>query len=211
MKNASIHWIMSNKFVLMTFIPTMIFLALSHRVVAKDPGLCFMVTSSGKTISLDKLCGVTLDQTVAQIPTKIIRSKAEVTQIQSISKVPNVKLSRIPIKRRIGQTPVIEVSFNNKQKFDMILDTGANSTLITRAMANQLQIKPTGNMEAQVADGSQIKLLTGHVKYMAVGKVVVNNIEVAIAPNAPIGLLGHDFFGNYDIKLLANEVEFQRR
>jgi hypothetical protein len=34
---------------------------------------------------------------------------------------------------------------------------------------------------------------------------------VAIAPKAEIGLLGHAFFENYDIKILEKEVEFHKR
>jgi predicted aspartyl protease len=118
---------------------------------------------------------------------------------------------RIPIKRRLGNTPVIDVTFNNKQTFEMILDTGANGTLITRRMANKLKVNATGTMEAQIADGSQVKFRTGQIKSIVVGGVVAKDIKVAIAPNAGIGLLGHDFFGNYDIKLLEKEVEFHQR
>lgn len=171
-----------------------------------------MVTSSGKTISLNTLCGVTIPKReIAQIPKTATIPKPEIAQIPKAATIPKPKIARIPIKRRIGNTPVIEVTFNNKQSFEMILDTGANGTLITRKMANALKVKATGTMQAQIADGSEVKFPTGQIKSMAVGSVVAKNLKVAIAPKAGIGLLGHDFFGNYDLKLLEKEVEFQRR
>jgi predicted aspartyl protease len=198
MKYASHHRIFTNKLVLLAFIPTLIISALSSRVSAEDPGICFMVTSSGKTINLGTICGKK-----NQIKT--------IAQVSNNTKSLSSKITRIPIKRRIGKIPVIDVRFNNHQTYEMILDTGATGTLITRKMANQLSVKSTGIMEAQIADGSQIKLSTGKVKSIAVGGVTAKNIEVAIAPKAGIGLLGHDFFGEYDIKLLENEVQFYRR
>ncbi|MEA5620648.1 retropepsin-like aspartic protease [Cronbergia sp. UHCC 0137] len=207
MKDASQNWIMTKKMVVVSLIPTVIFAALSHRVVAEDPGICFMVTSSGKTVSLGKLCGAKTKSNSEYL----IQKNKNISHISSLTKLSEGKVGRIPIKRRIGKTPVIEVTFNNNQTFDMILDTGANGTLITRGMANQLKVKTTGTMRAQIADGSQIKFSTGQVKSMAAGGVVANNIEVAIAPKGGIGLLGHDFFGNYDIKLSATDVEFHQR
>jgi predicted aspartyl protease len=217
MKDALRYGKMSRKLALISCIPTLIFSAFSHPVAAEDQGMCFMVTSSGQTLSLNKLCGMVILPTrkIAQLPIPMnpVESNQEILPppVKTVYKIPQHHISRIPIKRRIGATPVIEVRFNNRQTFEMILDTGANNTLITRGMAKKLKIKPTGIMEAEVADGSEIKLLTGRVKTMNVNGVIARNLKVAIAPKADIGLLGHDFFGKYDIRLFANEVEFQRR
>jgi predicted aspartyl protease len=214
MKNGKNQGKIGKIFLSVVFVPTLFIGAISYRVGAEDPGLCFMVTSSGKTVSLGKLCGATAQTpktNTAAITTETTENKEDKLSVSKSHKKIDNRVARIPIKRRIGRTPVIEVNFNNKQSFDMILDTGANSTLITRKMANKLNIKTTGSIAAQVADGSQIKLLTGHVKSIAVSSMVAQNLEVAIAPNAGIGLLGHDFFGDYDIKLSATEVEFHRR
>jgi predicted aspartyl protease len=183
----------------------------SHQVGATDPGVCFMVTSSGKTISLTKICGPQTIQSNLPDPSPVKHSASRVAQISTSVKYLDPNTVRIPIKRHIGRTPVIDVRFNNKQTFEMVLDTGADGTLITRKMANQLKLKLTGTIEAQIADGSEVKFFTGKVKTITVGRIVAKNIEVAIAPKADIGLLGHDFFGNYDIRLLEKEVEFRRR
>lgn len=56
-------------------------------------------------------------------------------------------------------------------------------------------------MQAQIADGTQVQFPTSKVDSVAACGVVANNLEVAIAPKVGVGLLGHDFFGNYDIKI----------
>ena len=166
----------------------MICLGFPHRVMAEDPGACFMVTSSGRTVELGKLCSQ-----------KTAPPDNDNTVV------------RVPIKRHLGRTPVIDVTFNNNQTFEMIVDTGASSTLITSGMASQLKLQTIGKMQAKIADGSQVEFLTGKVKSIEVGGAIANNLEVAIAPRGVIGLLGHDFFGNYDIKILEQQVEFHRR
>jgi predicted aspartyl protease len=178
--------VMSTKSYAYALIPTLIFLAFSHQAIADDPGACYMVTSSGKTVGLERLCG-------------------------NIAAPSNDRVFRVSIKRRFGGTPVIDVTFNDKKTFEMIVDTGASGTIITQSMANTLKLQTIGTMQAQIADGSEVEFPTSKVKSIAAGGVTANNLQVAIAPKASIGLLGHDFFGNYDIKILEREVEFHHR
>ena len=189
MNDAWRGWITTSKLALIAVMPTLIFLAYPHRVTAEDPGVCFMVTSSGTTIGLTKLCGLR----------------------KTPSQSSDNRVFRIPIKRRLGRTPIIDVTFNNKKTFEMIVDTGATGTVITQQMANTLKLQATGIMKAQIADGSQVQFSTSKVKSIAAGGVVAKNLEVAIAPNGIVGLLGHDFFGNYNITILEQAVEFQPR
>ncbi|MEH2276183.1 MAG: retropepsin-like aspartic protease [Nostoc sp.] len=182
---------MNNQIKIMTLtaiglMPTLIFLTFFYRAIADDPGVCYMITSSGKTVGLGSLCG-------------------------NIVAPSDNRVFRVPVKRRFGGTPVIDVTFNDKKTFEMIVDTGASETIITLSMANTLQLQATGTMQAQIADGSQVEFPTSKVKSIAVGGITANNLQVAIAPKASIGLLGHDFFGNYDIKILEKEVEFHHR
>ncbi|WP_341528899.1 retropepsin-like aspartic protease [Nostoc sp. UHCC 0302] len=180
-------WRTSINLALIVAIPMLIYLPFSHQATAEDPGACFMITSSGKTVGLANLCGTT-------------------APLENDSRV-----FRVPIKRRLGGTPIIDVTFNDKQTFEMVMDTGATGTVITQEMASTLKLQATGRMQAQIADGSLVQFFTGKVKSIAVGGVTANNLQVAIAPKAGIGLLGHDFFGNYDIKILEKQVEFQLR
>ncbi len=57
-----------------------------------------------------------------------------------------------------------------------------------------------------------VKFPVGYVQSIAVDGAVANKVLVAIAmSDGDIGLLGHDFFGNYDVTLKQNVVEFRRR
>ncbi|MBD2294558.1 retroviral-like aspartic protease family protein [Anabaena sphaerica FACHB-251] len=169
-----------------TAISGMMLLTLPSVATANDPGGCFMVTSSGKTVSLGQLCGMTPPPSTP-------------------------KVFRIPIKRRIGKTPIIDVTFNGNQVFEMVVDTGATGILITQEVATALKLQPSGTMKASIADGSIVEFKTSNVLTVSVGGAVLNNAKVAIAPKARIGLLGHDFFEKYDLKILEKQVEFYPR
>jgi predicted aspartyl protease len=187
MSNAWKRWITTINLAAIALMPTVMFLAFSHRATADDPGACYMITSSGKIVGLERLCG------------NIIAAPSD------------NRVFRVPIKRRFGGTPVIDVTFNDKKTFEMIVDTGATGTIVTLNMANTLKLQATGTMQAQIADGSEVEFPISKVKSVTVGGVTVNNLQVAIAPKANIGLLGHDFFGSYDLKILEKEVEFHHR
>ncbi|MDB9303717.1 MULTISPECIES: retropepsin-like aspartic protease family protein [Cyanophyceae] len=114
-----------------------------------------------------------------------------------------------PIKRRMGGTPIVEVTFNNQQKFEMIVDTGASGTVITQEMANALAVVQVGTVKANTASARTVDFPIGYVDSMAVGGVKVNRVAVAIAgPELETGLLGHDFFGKYDVTIRRDVVEF---
>lgn len=116
----------------------------------------------------------------------------------------------VPIKRRMGGTPVIEVKFNGNEYFEMIVDTGASGTVITQKMADSLSIVPVGQAKANTASSKAVTFPIGYVNSMEVGEVKVNQIPVAIAgPGLETGLLGHDFFGDYDITIKRDVVQFR--
>jgi predicted aspartyl protease len=154
----------------------------------EDP--CYMITSSGRRVSLGKLCGSGNSVKAPTAPTGMIQAK---------------------IKRRSGGTPVIDVTFNGNQTFEMLLDTGASGTLITRSMARSLRLPIIGVDQFIMADGRTVLMPLGRIQSMAIQNAVVKNVNVAIAPDSADGLLGHDFLGNYDIKIKRDVVEFYPR
>jgi aspartyl protease family protein len=123
----------------------------------------------------------------------------------------NQKVFQAKIKRRVGGTPVIDVLFNGNKTFEMIVDTGASGTLISQRMATALGVRPVRTVRAGIADGSVVEFPIGLVRSIRVGGAAVQNVEVAIAKQMQIGLLGHDFFGNYDVKIKKDVVEFYVR
>jgi predicted aspartyl protease len=117
-----------------------------------------------------------------------------------------------PIVRREGNTPVIQVTFNNNQTFDMIVDTGASGTLITDRMAQALGVVPVAATRVDTASESGVVVPLGYVNSIAVNGAMTQNVMVAIAgPQLSTGLLGHDFFGGYDVTIREHEVVFRER
>ena len=152
---------------------------------------CYMVTASGKKTSLGPLCG--------EMPSESTGATSATTAKNGVY--------RVPIKRRLASTPVIDVMFNGK-KFEMILDTGASSTLITQRMAIALGLKPTGARQMIIADGSRVWFLTANIGSVTTGGMPARKLTVTVAPNSDIGLLGHDFFDRYDVKIKRSVIEF---
>lgn len=117
-----------------------------------------------------------------------------------------------PIIRRAGNTPVIQVLFNNSQPFDMIVDTGASGTLITQQMASALGVVPVGQTTVDTASQRGVSFPLGYVQSIEVDGAVASNVLVAVAGvDLDVGLLGHDFFGDYDVTIREKEVEFRER
>jgi predicted aspartyl protease len=157
---------------------------------------CYMVTASGKKVALGTLCG---ELPPEPTPTTTPDGKAPSSAKSGIY--------RIPIKRRLASTPVIDVTFNGKT-FEMIFDTGASSTLITQRMSDRLGLKAIGSRQVTIADGSTLRFPVAMVGTVSAGGVMTRKMAVTIAKNSDIGLLGHDFFGKYDVKIKRNVIEF---
>lgn len=148
---------------------------------------CYMVTSSGKRVGLGKLCRGTTVQPVSQ------------------------GFFQARIKRRDGGTPVIDVTFNGNQTYEMLVDTGASGTLVTRTMAQSLNLPIVGAGRYTMADGRTIVMPVGRLTSLAVSGAAIRNVDVAIAGDYAEGLLGSDFLGNYDIKIKRDVIEFYPR
>lgn len=163
--------------------------------------------SSGIVIGI---ASPTTDKFDSPSPTPTESTPTPATELETNTS--NSEVFQVPIKRRVGRTPVVEVIFNGDQTFEMIFDTGASGTVITQKMAESLGVEPSGEVMANTASGKGIKFSTGQVDSIAVEGVEAKNFRVAIATSGlDIGLLGQDFYGNYDISLKQNVIEFRRR
>ncbi|MGB3494427.1 MAG: retropepsin-like aspartic protease [Elainellaceae cyanobacterium] len=117
-----------------------------------------------------------------------------------------------PIVSRSGGTPVVLVTFNGSQPFEMIVDTGASGTVITQSVAIALGVRPVGETSVATASSNNVTFQLGYVDSMEVGGSRQGRTLVAIAgPSLDIGLLGHDFFGRYDVTVRQDVVEFRER
>lgn len=129
----------------------------------------------------------------------------------AIAAAPNQKVFQALIKSRTGGTPVVDVNFNGVRQFDMIVDTGASGTVITQQMASALGVVPVGKAKANTASDRNVEFEIGYIDSMEVGGAIIKHVPVAIAPSADleIGLLGQDFFSNYDVTIKRDVVEFR--
>jgi predicted aspartyl protease len=146
---------------------------------------------------------------IAPVPAPIA---AAVPQAVPVSQPSENQVFYAPIVRREGNTPVISVIFNTNQPFDMIVDTGASGTLITHQMANSLGVVPVAQATVDTASQKGVTFPLGYVQSIEVGGALANDVLVAIGgPELDVGLLGHDFFGHYDVTIREKEVEFRER
>ncbi|MBW4419014.1 MAG: retroviral-like aspartic protease family protein [Myxacorys californica WJT36-NPBG1] len=113
---------------------------------------------------------------------------------------------RVKIKYRKNRIPVIDVVFNGSQRYEMMVDTGASSTMINEEMAERLGVKVVGTTKAQTAAGVA-NVQIGFLRSIAVGNNTIVDVPVSIGP-LDIGLLGHDLFGDCDLSIKRDVVEF---
>ncbi|MEL6162650.1 MAG: retropepsin-like aspartic protease [Cyanobacteria bacterium J06641_2] len=150
--------------------------------------------------------------TTSRQPIPIPIQTREVYAAVPVQDKPQATAFRAPIKRRIGGTPIIDVTFNGKQRFEMIVDTGASGTVITQRMARLLNVTTVGKAKANTASALGVEFPIGYVDSIEAGGVKIKKVPVAIAGSGlQNGLLGHDFFGNYDITIKSDVVEFRPR
>ncbi|MEM9087328.1 MAG: retropepsin-like aspartic protease [Cyanobacteria bacterium P01_F01_bin.53] len=114
---------------------------------------------------------------------------------------------RVPVVRRLHGTPVVRVTFNDEKIYDMILDTGASRTLITRQMADELGIVATERMLATTASETEVVFDIGRVESIAMGQVTLRDARIGIGESVGVGLLGNDFLRGYDVTIRDREVE----
>ncbi len=123
-------------------------------------------------------------------------------------------LGAATIKRRSHGVPVVEVLMNNRVPFEMMVDSGASMTVITRSMAAALGITP-----AQIIDRATFSTANGltempivYIKSIAVAGLSTDMIPVAVAgPEMEIGLLGQDFLQRFDVSFRRDAIEFHQR
>ncbi|MBE9094934.1 retroviral-like aspartic protease family protein [Tychonema sp. LEGE 07203] len=166
----------------------------SSRATAQEIEGCFMRNDRGQTVNLSSsVCGF--------VPQKLTPAAS-----------PEVKsgVFLVKIKRREANIPVIEVTFNGTQKFEMMVDSGASRTVITPAMAAALKIVPQGSVLAKTPNGIATFAL-GNLTSIEAGGLAITNVVVPISPALDIGLLGHDFFGNKDVTIKQDVIEFRSR
>lgn len=154
---------------------------------------CYIQHSNGQHIDLGALCG-----NAPNSPT-VSRSKVVI----------------IPIKRRLSGIPSVDVTFSTpkgKKTFEMLFDTGASGITVTGDMANAMGLVPEKSSYSSTA-GGVVQIGLSRIASVEVGGLVAKNLPVAINPAMPLqlGLLGQDFYQNYDVTIKQDTIELRHR
>lgn len=180
---------------------TVIFNSLAISAPAQSSSACFMLDANGKAIDLGYLC-----QNSNSTNSRPARSILVPTR--SIAE-PGVQI--VPIKSRRSGIPVIEVKFDDRYTFEMMLDTGASGIYITKQMAEILKVTYTETDFISTASSDSVEMPAGYVYSVGVGKLTQKNPRVTTLPTMDMGLLGQSFFSNYDMTIKSDVVEFRER
>ncbi|WP_036484519.1 TIGR02281 family clan AA aspartic protease [Myxosarcina sp. GI1] len=157
---------------------------------------CFMQDASGKPLDLSHLCR---------------NGKSPNRRQTNSATVYEPRVYTIPIIRRNAGIPVIEVQFNERYVFEMMLDTGASMTVLTPQMARALNFEPLGSLPVQTPSHELVYLPLGQVKSIAAAGSVARNVPVVVSSSLTVGLLGQNFFGNFDVTIKYDVIEFRER
>ncbi len=150
----------------------------------------------------------TARQKADRFVSKPVQNLASTNQVASSS---SLDTFTIPIQRKLGGVPLIEVTFNDNHQVPMLLDTGASHTLLTATIATQLQLQPNGTAQAKTANGTA-NFQVARIDKIRFGTGEIKNVQVAIGQNdLPYGLLGHDVYDGYDITIKESSIEFRKR
>lgn len=102
----------------------------------------------------------------------------------------------------LGPSAIVPVILNQTQRGNLMLDTGATSTVISHRLAALLSLRPTRSGLAQTV-GGLIAVSVAQLKSLRVGDAEVTDLPVIVHdfsqdPRVD-GLLGMDFLGRYQI------------
>ncbi len=111
---------------------------------------------------------------------------------------------------RYGTNFMVKVTINNSTVLNMLLDTGASSTVIYEKSMNKIKHAVIRkNVKVQTAS-STIKAKSIKLKSIALENSIVYNIKAFViktsARNTTDGLLGMNFFENYDFYIDQKEA-----
>jgi predicted aspartyl protease len=109
----------------------------------------------------------------------------------------------IPVKILAGHA-IVPVTFNNSITANLMVDTGASRTMVSKRVARDLRLYSMGSGTGYGV-GGRVTLGIGRVESIKVGEVEVQNMPVSIHDFSPDpsyeGLLGVDFLGRFHMSL----------
>lgn len=113
------------------------------------------------------------------------------------------RLSELPV-RMVGNVPVLQAGING-QDASMVLDTGANITVLNRTAARRLGIEAGAGQVSMTGAGGTAQGVPARVAKVTLGAAVSNDVQVLLADTPPgfDGLLGLNVLIDYELELDA--------
>ena len=109
----------------------------------------------------------------------------------------------IPVQIR-GSKIIVPVTFNHATTANLLLDTGASQTMISKRIARDLRLYSSGS-GTRYGIGGSVMVSTAQIDSLKVGEAEMRNILVSIhdfsLDSRYEGLLGFDFLGNFQMSL----------
>src|ERR1700682_2429350 len=112
---------------------------------------------------------------------------------------------------------LVPVKVNGRGPFEFILDTGAGTSLLSTALAQQLDVKVLGSKEGQSA-GGKVSVSLAKLDSLAVGEARLSEIDVGIVDLDQIGKtvgakidgdLGYNFLKHFRISINYDKCEIR--
>lgn len=179
-----------------------IFNSTAIAVLAQNYSSCYMLDENGDSLDLGHLCQNSPPSKTSRPAKNFVAPNPEQKK---------VGIQVVPIKRRRSGIPVIDVKFNNRYVFEMMLDTGASAVVITQQMAKKLNVNHSETIWVSTPSSRYFRMPAGYVYSIGVGKLTQKNTRVITSSSMDIGLLGQSFFSRYDITIKRDVVEFRER
>jgi clan AA aspartic protease (TIGR02281 family) len=117
---------------------------------------------------------------------------------------------------RPGGTVVVDVLLNRRLTAPMLLDTGADFTVLTRQVAKDLRLSSLDRLPTQEFNtaGGTVRLPIARLQSLRVGTAEALDVEVAIdiQGHMPMGLLGMTFLRHFKVTVdhQRGQVTFER-
>jgi predicted aspartyl protease len=109
----------------------------------------------------------------------------------------------IPVKILAGHA-IVPVTFNNSVTANLMVDTGATRTMVSKRVARDLRLSSMGSGTGYGV-GGRVTVSIARVESVKVGEVEIQNMPVSIHDFSPDpsyeGLLGVDFLGRFQMSL----------
>jgi predicted aspartyl protease len=109
----------------------------------------------------------------------------------------------IPVKIHGGHA-IVPVTFNNSVTANLMVDTGASRTMVSKRVARDLRLYSLG-FGTGYGVGGRVTVSVARMESVKVGEVEIQNMPVSIHDFSPDpsfeGLLGVDFLGRFHMSL----------